>query len=187
MDFRCEICGCKTEQQELREYGLSGESFNACNFCRKQLDSIKKSPAQMSSDAKNLLNMNTNGRRSQKVQDSLEKEFAAVGISFSPAVTEAPFVPASAMPASPVQSVMPNSNQPAGNNPLENEVADLRQQLQKLSDSFFAFRRRYYIVKIVSVVLPVVLVLLMLIVLVASGALKNLFNYYNTIMDYANM
>ena len=73
------------------------------------------------------------------------------------------------------------------NGSLEDEIADLRAQLQALSDSFNGFRKRYIISKIVSIALPVVLIIIMLIIVIASGAVGNLVNYYNTIVDYANM
>ncbi len=140
MDFRCEICGCKTEQQELKNYELSGESFNACSFCRRQLDAIKKSPADNLNDAQNLLNMNTNGRRTERAQKALVSEFSALGISLTPypAPSEpAPFMPQSSATAVNMSKPNPPAVNPIKNGSLENEVADLRNQLDKLSESFY--------------------------------------------------
>lgn len=183
MDFRCEICGCKTEPQELKSYTLQGEEINACSFCRKQLESIKKAPKDFENDAKSLLNMNTNGKRSEKVQLLLKVELDSLGVDTSPAVNnQNAFMPQGARVNSPSPAV-----QNVKNGSLEDEIADLRAQLQALSDSFNGFRKRYIISKIVSIALPVVLIIIMLIIVIASGAVGNLVNYYNTIVDYANM
>lgn len=146
----------------LRSYELGGRELKICNFCRKQLDSVERDPVNNRQQAMNLLEMDTQGKRSADTQRRLTEHFGKLGIS-------------------------DNTESKAAESDLQKQVTELNEKVNTLESELHAFRRRYIISKILGITLPVAFVVLMLIILVASGALKNLFGYYNTIMDYANM
>lgn len=164
MSNRCEICGCITEEEMLRSYTLSGKQMKICSFCKKQLDAIDRDPQANAQQALNLLNMDTQGKRSAETQRLLSEHFESLEITGEKQSAES-----------------------APSQPLEKEVRELKQRIDSLESELNGFRRRYVITKILEIVIPIAFIVLMLIILVASGALKNLFGYYNTIMDYANM
>ena len=188
MDTHCQICGCITEESQLGDYEISGRTLKACRICRKSLDSIKQNPAVHAGEAYNIVNMNTGSRRSAEVQNLLVAHFASLGVAFQQAPPAAPVQPMP--PVQPVQTAQPVQQvtyaaSAQGN--TEQELAQLRKEFDELKKSYEGFRRRYYIAKIISITLPILLVIIMFIIMIKSGALENLFNYYNTIVEYANM
>lgn len=163
MSERCEVCGCVTEEEMLKSCQLGSAEVKVCSFCKKQLDSIEKNPKENYENALNLLNMDTSGRRSEKVQKALREKLEGLGIS--------------------------EESQPAdgGEGASAKELEELREKVDSLESELKAFKKRYVMTKILEVVIPIAFIVIMLIVIVASGALKNIFNYYETIMEYANM
>ncbi|MBQ5996191.1 MAG: hypothetical protein IJL63_10110 [Clostridia bacterium] len=162
MDVRCEVCGCRTEENQLGEVLLAGRKTMACPVCKKSLGSIAKNPRQHLSEAQNLLNMDTGTRRSAEVQSALTSFFGTLGLLGEPA----------------------EAADPAAH---EAELEALRHDLDELKSRFDRFYRRYVISKILAIALPVLLVVIMLIILLASGAVGNIIDYYNTIVEYSNM
>ena len=161
MDARCEICGCATDAEQLKTYKIADREYSVCNFCRGRINGIIKNPSASVSEAENLLKMDTNGKRSAEAQQSLEALFKSAGVSKEPAAA-----------AAPAQNA---------------EVEQLKEQLETLSADFQAFKKQYFLSKILSVAIPVGLIIIMLLVMIFSGAFKSLFNYYDTIMEYANI
>lgn len=164
MNGRCDVCGCKTEREQLKEYAISGEKCEVCVFCKKQLDLIARDPVGNSESALNMLSQDTKGNRTQKTQTLLEKHFSALGVG---AVGEQ-------------KAELSDGSQSA-------QVEELKKQVEALSDELKSFKKSYFISKILSIALPIVLVVVMLIVLIASGALKNIFGYYDYLSELANM
>lgn len=192
MDIRCEVCGCPTDSAELREYSIGGEKVNACRTCVKSLKAIEAAPAENRSRAFDLANMNTSGRRSDKVQLALVNRFAQLGIIIVPVVPQQVIPPQPVVP--PVQTVTPPSAMPVSSTQTppqavteQQQIDQLRKDLIDLKFRFDRFYKRYLISKILSIALPILLILIMLIIVIKSGAIENLVNYYNTITEYANM
>jgi len=164
MNGRCDVCGCKTEQEQLKEYMLSGEKREICVFCKKQLDAVAQDPVGNSESAKNMLSRDTKGNRTPETQSLLKKHFSALGISADA-----------------------DANAAAKPQAQSGEVEELKRKVEELSNELKSFKRNYWLSKILSIVLPIVLTVVMLIVLIASGALKNIFGYYDYLSELANM
>lgn len=170
MNNRCSVCGCVAQMGELSEYEINSNSLEICSVCRKNLTAIKQNPKEKSALAREMLFKDTNGHREISTQISLEKHFSSLGID-----TRAEAVNSN------------NKENNSDNEELENQVNELKNQLGKLQADFYGFRKRYYLMKILSIAIPIVLVILMLIVIFASGALDNLYNYYSAIGEMAEM
>lgn len=164
MNGRCDVCGCKTEREQLKEYVLSGEKREVCVFCKKQLDLIAKNPVENSASAINMLSRDTNGNRTPETQSLLEKQFSDLGVG-----------------------ITDNTGTAVSGNTQSAEVEELKKRVEELSNELKAFKKGYLLSKILSIVLPIVFVVIMLIVLIASGALKNIFGYYDYLSELANM
>jgi polyhydroxyalkanoate synthesis regulator phasin len=164
MNGRCDVCGCKTEREQLKEYVLSGEKREVCVFCKKQLDLIAKNPVENSASAINMLSRDTKGNRTPETQSLLEKQFSDLGVG-----------------------ITDNTGTAVSGNTQSAEVEELKKRVEELSNELKAFKKGYLFSKILSIVLPIVFVVIMLIVLIASGALKNIFGYYDYLSELANM
>ena len=164
MNGRCDVCGCKTEQEQLKEYVLSGEKREVCVFCKKQLDLIAKDPVGNAQSALNMLSRDTKGNRTPETQRLLENQFSALGVGKTD-----------------------NANAAVSGNAQSAEVEELKKRVEELSNELKSFKKNYLLSRILSIVLPIVFVVIMLIVLIASGALKNIFGYYDYLSELANM
>ena len=171
MNGRCDVCGCKTEHEQLKEYAISGEKREVCVFCKKQLDLMARDPVGNSESALNMLSQDTKGNRTQKTQTLLEKHFSALGVGA---------VGGQKAELSGQKAELSGGSQSA-------QVEELKKQVEALSNELKSFKKSYFISKILSIALPIVLVVVMLIVLIASGALKNIFGYYDYLSELANM
>ena len=172
METRCEICGCLTEEEQLTDFELAGESFKVCTYCKKGLEAIAEHPDKSSEQAVNMFSME-NSHRSVRAQKAMGRYFASLGVSGNPVKPAG-----TAAPAPSVKSAAQTSG---------DEIKELSERLTQLENKVERFRKRYYISKALGIAIPVLLIVIAFIVMVASGALENLANYYDTIMDYANM
>lgn len=177
MNGRCDVCGCKTEDGELKKCNVGGKEYDLCVFCRKQFEKISQSPRENSETARNLLFMDTNGKRADECQASLAKAFASLGID-----TEKHSEPE----AEPKSPYMPKTAESAERlaKPVEAEVAQLKKQVADLNEELNKFKKHYFLSKILGFIVPVVFVFVMLIILLASGALQNIFDYYGLLSEY---
>ena len=174
MDTRCEICGCLTEEEQLTDFELAGDSFKTCSYCKKSLEAIAENPDKSSEQAVNIFLMD-NSHRSGRAHKALGKYFASLGVSGNP-VKPANTAEAKPSPSAKSAPAVPND-----------EIKELNERLTQLENKVERFQKRYYISKALSIAIPVVIIVIAFIVMVASGALDSLKNYYDTILEYANM
>lgn len=172
MDVRCSVCGCITDGELMKNYTLCGKEIDVCNFCKKQLDAIAENPIGLQQSARNLLNMNTKGKRSEEVNALLKNHFRELGIS-------------TALPEQ-IKDGETAMNTQSGLS-LQAQVNELKNRLDALQASYQSFHRRYIIGKVLGIVLPILLVIIMFIIMIATGALGNLKDYYETIVEYSTM
>ncbi len=165
MEARCEICGCPTEEEFLSDYSLSGEQFKICSYCKKRLEAIADNPKENYEQALNIFKLD-NPHRSPTAQAALVKFFGSLGVSEKSE---------SVSPKKPVETVR------------DAEIKRLEEKIDRLEKKVEKYRRKYIISKVIEIAVPVLLILIVFIIMIASGALDNLVNYYNTIIDYANM
>ena len=166
MDARCEICGCLTDEQSLTECELSGEQFRICSYCKKSLEAIAENPGESSEQAVNIFSME-NSHRSERAKRALGRYFAMLGVSGNPKPSAKATAAAAAAPS--------------------DEIKELTEKVEKLQNDLDRFKRRYFISKALEIAIPILLIIIVFIVMIASGALDNLKNYYDTILEYANM
>lgn len=165
MDARCEICGCLTEEQSLTECEISGERFKICSYCKKSLEAIAENPGESSEQAVNIFSME-NSHRSERAKKALGRYFASLGVSGNP---------------------KSSAKAPAAAAAQSDELKELTEKVEKLQNDLDKFKRRYFISKALEIAIPILLIVIVFIVMIASGALDNLKNYYDTILEYANM
>lgn len=166
MDARCDICGCLTEEQSLTDFEMAGEQFKVCSYCKKNLETVAANPEENSELAVNIFTMD-NRHRSERAKRALGRYFGSLGVSGNPKTeTNVPSV------AAPVQG---------------DDVRALIGRVEKLEKELDRFKRRYYLSKALGITIPILLIVVVFIVMVSSGAIDNLKNYYNTILEYANM
>lgn len=179
MNEFCDVCGCKTEEDSLKLFLIGGDSYCVCHFCRKQLKNIAQSPKENVDAANNILYMNTNKRRSEQCNASLRKYMVSYGIPINPVSDEntgqADVPPA---PVTPPPFVPPA---------VGNEVEELKKQVDELSEKLNRFYKRFLLSKILGIIIPFLMVVVMLIIMLSTGALKNIFEYYGMLSEYANM
>lgn len=177
MESRCDVCGCVTEQTDLKSYKLDDKEFMVCVFCRKQLERLPNG----AQDVENLLHMDTKGKRSDECQQALEKFIKGKGIDITDKASVQKIT--AAMPVYGAQ----NTPEQFESLPLEQQVQMLHKQVDELNNKIERFKKRYLLSKVLGYILPVVFVVIMLIILLSTGLLQNIFDYYGTLGDYANM